>query len=433
MRILVVSIGTYGDVLPFIAMAAELDRRGHQVTLASAATFEAAARRASVDFEPLMSVEDYSELFEHPQFWRPFFGARRLFSALPKFLKPTYDFVARHHVPGETLVIASALAMGARIARETMGVPVVSVHLAPIMFISRDDPPRTPYLIVPKWLPPALRWKLQTGLYTEFIAPLILPGLNEFRRSLGLKPKRRIRSWWHSSQRLLLLFPKWFAPPQKDWPAEAVQLDFPRADTFGAVSSRLDRRLEAFLDAGDKPVAVTFGSGRLGGDAVYRAAIEACLELGRRCLVLSQQELDIPSGHEDKVFFSRYAPLSEVLPRCAALVHHGGVGTVAMAFGAGVPQLISPLGFDQFDHAARVRRLGGGLSLARSRFNARRVAKALRTLLSSPQVAGRCARIAAAMSKEDVIAKACDVVEAEFSEALEPRAPTVGARRAAVV
>ncbi|RXF74941.1 glycosyltransferase [Hansschlegelia zhihuaiae] len=433
MRILVVSIGTYGDVLPFIAMAAELDRRGHHVTLASAATFEAAARRAGVDFEPLMSVEDYSELFEHPQFWRPFHGARRLFSALPKFLKPTHDFVARHHVPGETLVIASALAMGARIVRETMGAPIVSVHLAPIMFISRDDPPRTPYLIVPKWLPKAVRWRLQTGLYTEFIAPLILPGLNEFRRSIGLKARRRIRSWWQSSQLTLLLFPSWFASPQPEWPKSARQLDFPRADMFGAVSARLDRRLDAFLDAGEKPVAITFGSGRLGGDAVYRATIEACLKLGRRCLVLSHQELDIPSGHEDQVFFSRYAPLSEVLPRCAALVHHGGVGTVAMAFAAGVPQLISPLGFDQFDHAVRVRRLGAGLSLSRSHFNGRRAATALRTLLSSPLVAERCARIAAATSKEDVIAKACDVVEAEFSAALEPRGRAREARRAAVV
>jgi rhamnosyltransferase subunit B len=433
MRILVVSIGTYGDVLPFIAMAAELDRRGHDVTLASAEPFGDAARRAGLDFHPLLSAADYARLFEHPDFWRPFHGARRLFSALPDFLKPTHDFVVERHIPGETLVIASALAVGARIAHETIGVPVVSVHLTPIMFISRDEPPRTPFLIVPKWLPPTLRWKLQTGLYTQFIAPLLLPGLNAFRRSLGLNPKRRIRTWWHSSQRMLLLFPEWFAPRQPDWPSQAVQFDFPRADLFGASSPRLDRRLEAFLKAGDKPVAVTFGSARLGDDAVYRAAIEACLKLGRRCVVLSQQALDLPDAPEGRVFFSRYAPLSEVLPRCAALVHHGGVGTVALAFAAGVPQLVAPMAFDQFDHAARIRRLGCGLSIGRSRFTSARVAKALKTLISSPLVAERCARTAVRTSGGDVIGSACDTIEAEFADALGRGDHRDRMRRAAVV
>lgn len=417
MRILVVSIGTYGDVLPFIGLAAELGRRGHEVTLAASETFELAATRAGVDFEPLMSSQQYSDLFEHPDFWRPFRGARRLFSKLPDFLKPTYDFVARNHRPGETLVIASALAVGARIANETMGVPVVSVHLTPIMFVSRDAPPRMPYLSIAGLLPRSLRWRLQTGLYSEFIAPLLLPGLNRFRVSIGLNPKRRIRSWWHSSQRMLLLFPEWFASKQVDWPAQSVQFDFPRADLYGASSARLDPELDAFLKDGEPPVAVTFGSARLGSDALYAAAVEACRRIGRRCVVLSQQPLEpgkLPAGFESSVFFSRYAPLSEVLPRCAALVHHGGVGTVSQAFAAGLPQLVAPMAFDQFDHAARVTRLGCGSWVHRFAFSPARVASALQSLLSSPDVAAACAALASATARDDVLARACDAIEDEF-------------------
>lgn len=418
MRVLVVSIGTYGDVLPFIGLAAELGRRGHDVTLATSETFAPACARAGVDFEPLIGRRQYASLFEHPHFWRPFRGARRLFAALPDFLKPTYDFVARNNVPGETLVIASALAIGARVAHETLGVPVVSVHLTPIMFVSRDAPPRLPFMAMTERLPPALSWRLQTGLYSEFIAPLLKPGLNRFRLGVGLKPKRRIRSWWHSSQRMLLLFPDWFAPKQADWPSQSRQLGFPRADRFGAMSETLDPQLEAFLAAGDPPVAVTFGSARLGSDALYRAAVEACARLGKRCLVLSQQTVKPPKGFEGQAFFSRYAPLSEVLPRCAALVHHGGIGTVSQAFAAGIPQLVAPMAFDQFDHAARIRRLGCGSWIHRFAFKPARVASALKSLLDSKSVAAACAKAAAKSSKTDVIAEACDRIEAEFGPAL---------------
>lgn len=414
MRVLVVSIGTYGDVLPFIGIAAELRRRGHDVTLASAEVFRDATLRAGVPFEPLMSAETYESLFGHPNFWRPLVGARMLFSSLHQFLKPTYEFVASRNRPGDTLVVASALAVGARIAQEKLGVPVVSVHLTPIMFISRDMPPRTPFLIVPRWLPPTLRWKLQTGLYTQFIAPLLKPGLNAFRREVGLPPKRKIRSWWHSSQRMLLLFPRWFAQPQADWPRQARQFDFPRADLFGADRDGLDPDLKAFLDAGEPPVAITFGSARFGTTGLYRAAIEACVRLGRRCVVLSHQDIELPPDIASSAYLARYAPLGEVLPRCAALIHHGGVGTVALAFASATPQLIVPMAFDQFDHAARVTLAGCGVGVSRRRFTAARAAATLSHLLASAEVASSCAAAAEACRGPDAISAACDAITDEY-------------------
>jgi rhamnosyltransferase subunit B len=54
-----------------------------------------------------------------------------------------------------------------------------------------------------------------------------------------------------------------------------------------------------------------------------------------------------------------------LLPQVAALVHHGGIGTTAAALAAGIPQLIAPFAFDQFDNAARTVRLGVGQSSAR--------------------------------------------------------------------
>ena len=425
MRVLVVSIGTYGDVLPFIAMAAELGRRGHEVTLASAETFEAPARRAGVPFEPLMSTAEYAGLFDHPDFWRPWLGPQRLFSALPELARPTYEFIARNHQPGETVVVASALAFGARVAEEILRVPVVWAHLTPILLPSRHEPPRLPFLPLPRWLPPVIKWKLQTGAYKFAIAPRLRPKLNAFRAEHGLPPIENLRKWWRPRRRMALLFPDWFAAPQPDWPEQARQLDFPRADLFGARSERLDPALHAFLNAGEKPIAITFGSARFGSDKLYRAAIEACVRLGRRCLVLSQQPMEAVEGLEHAAFFTEYAPLSEVLPNCAALVHHGGVGTVSLALAAGVPQLIAPMAFDQFDHAARVRRLGCGASLSRRRFGARSAASVLARILDSPEVAASCAAAAARSGRGDAIIDACDLIEREGT----PRSMAAPARR----
>ena len=427
MRILVVSLGTYGDVLPFIGLAAELSRRGHEVTLASAERFAEAARRAGVPFVPIMPQAQYAQVFEHPSFWRPIAGAVRLFRAMPDFLAPVYDFIERENRPGETFVVASHLALGARIAEEALAIPTASVHLTPIMLVSRRLGPRTPVIGALRWLPASLQWKLQTGVYTHFVAPILLPGLNAFRASKGLAPLAKLRKWWHPRRRMILLFPDWFAAEQPDWPRQVRQIDFPRVDHLGAESVALDPALDAFLDAGDPPIAVTFGSARLGSDRLYRAAVKACARLGRRCLVLSQQQLTPPPGFEDRVFFSRYAPLSEVLPRCAALVHHGGVGTVALALGAGTPQLIVPFGFDQFDHAARVERLGCGSWMRRVGFTAGRAARRLRSLIEDPAIAERCRRVAdVAATGHDALSRACDELEAEFvrkSPAPAPAAP----------
>lgn len=418
MKVLVVALGTYGDVLPFVGLAAEMRRRGHDVVLAAARRFEGAAERADVPFVAVQSETQYADVFEHPAFWRPIRGAYRLFRAVPDFLAPVYDFVEAHAEPGRTVVVASHLALGARVAEEALGTPMASVHLTPIMLVSRHAGPTTPALGKAEWLPEAVSWRLQTGVYTHFISPLLLPRLNAFRAAKGLKPLKKLRKWWHPRRRMILLFADWFAPPQPDWPRQARQIDFPRADHYGAPSAGLDPALEAFLAEGDRPVVVTFGSAREKADRLLAAVLAACARLGRRCLVLSHRPPDRAGVSPDAaVFFSGYAPLGDVLPRCAAIVHHGGIGTVALALKSGVPQLVAPFGFDQFDHAARIERLGCGASIRRPFFTERRVASVLGRLLESADIAESCRRVADVFGDDDAIARACDEIEAEFAPA----------------
>ena len=89
----------------------------------------------------------------------------------------------------------------------------------------------------------------------------IAPALNAYRAELGLAPVSRIfRSWIHSPQRVIGLFPEWFFPPQPDWPAQIRLTGFPLFDEAGL--HPLDPGLDAFLAAGDPPIAFTPGSAK---------------------------------------------------------------------------------------------------------------------------------------------------------------------------
>jgi UDP:flavonoid glycosyltransferase YjiC (YdhE family) len=221
--------------------------------------------------------------------------------------------------------------------------------------------------------------------------------------------RRFLDRWIHSPQCVIGLFPPWFSPPQPDWPPSVTLTSFPLFDE--ADLAELPADVERFLAEGEPPVVFTPGTAMKQGQAFFAAAIEACLKLGRRGLLLTRFPEQVPSPLPAGVRHFTYVPFSQVFPRAAAAVHHGGVGTTAQALAAGVPQLIMPLSHDQPDNAARVRRLGVGSSLAPHAFRGPAVAKALDGLIGSPEVAARCRDVAAKLRGADPFTEACRAIE----------------------
>src|SRR5262249_13389323 len=110
-----------------------------------------------------------------------------------------------------------------------------------------------------------------------------------------------------------------------------------------------------------------------------------------------------------------YAPFSRLFPRAAALVHHGGIGTLGEAMRAGRPSLIMPCAWDQPDNADRATRLGLARTIARNRYDPRRASTELRLLLEDPAYAQRASEIAAKVCQEDSVSAACDAIESIFA------------------
>ena len=412
MHSLVIALGSHGDVHPMLGIASGLRDRGHRVTFIASPYFEPLARKAGFDdFVPLGTAEEFRDALGDPDLWHPMKGFRAVFEkgVLPA-TRATYDAVEHRYVPGETVVVAHAIALGARIAQDKLGIPTATVQLAPAVFRSIHQPPKLAGLYMPTWLPDAIKRGMWRFADWAVVDRLLAPPINAFRAEKNLPPVKNILGdWWLSPDLVLGLFPDWFASKQPDWPRQLRLTQFPLYDERDV--EPVPAELERFLRAGDPPVVFTPGSAMTFGQSFFRESVRACQLLNRRGILLSRHREHIPANLPANVRHFDYAPFSRILPRCAALVHHGGIGTTSQALSAGIPQLIMPMAHDQFDNADRVARLGAGDWIKRRKYRANAVAAKLNQLLTDKHAAGACRQLAARFAGVDAMAQTCNLIE----------------------
>jgi rhamnosyltransferase subunit B len=411
-HVILCAIGSSGDVHPFVGVGRALRQRGYRVTVITAGYFRGLVEQAGLEFvDPLPEV-DFREMIRNPRIWHPLHGTRTIIDhAVRPLLEPVYRSILAHQTPGHTLVCGSSLAFGARVAQETHGIPLVSIHLSPMLFRSDFEGPTLPVLCVHRG--PAWFRRLQWWLVDSVSDHAICPWLNEFRGRFGLPPVRAVfREWMHSPLRLIAMFPEWFAPQQPDWPAQTRLTGFPLYSEEGVVEPSPD--VVRFIEDGPAPLVFTPGSANVYGHDFFAAAAAACRRLGQRGLLLTRFPEQVPAVLPDGVRHVDFVPFRWLLKRSALLAHHGGIGSMSQALAAGVPQVIMPMGFDQRDNAARVERLGVGNSLPPKHFRGPALAEMIRGLLDESAVAGRCRDIAARLADANGVEKACDEIEATW-------------------
>jgi UDP:flavonoid glycosyltransferase YjiC (YdhE family) len=286
--------------------------------------------------------------------------------ATAEFFGDYYRAITDNCESGRTILVLSSLVLAGRVAQEVLRVPAVTIHLAPSVFRSNQKPAKTPPLPLADWMPAGWNRLIFAAVDLLVIDPALGGPVNKLRASIGLGPVRRILGGWiHSPDRVIGLFPEWFAPPAVDWPAQTILTGFPLYDEADILPINFE--LERFLDSGQPPIAFTPGSAMRHGERFFDAAVEACRMLGRRGLLVSMHERHLPEHLPAEIRHVKYAPFSRLLPRCAAIVHHGGIGTSSQALAAGVPQLVAPMGFDQADNAMRLKGDGPDSSCKLSR------------------------------------------------------------------
>ncbi|HEY6517075.1 MAG TPA: nucleotide disphospho-sugar-binding domain-containing protein [Steroidobacteraceae bacterium] len=391
LRVLLATLGSLGDLHPYIAVGRALAARGQQVRLATSIDYRARVEAAGLEFAPL--APSIAELGDPEELARrlfdPWRGPRRLFEVMVTGpLRRAYADL-RVAMEGAAIAVSHPITPALPLIAESRGIPWLSSALAPYSLFSLTDPSLIPHFEWLRRLPRVGSWPhgLMLNLVRAAVRQWEQP-LHTLRAELGLPPFNGtlLIDGQFSPLGTLALFDPSLATPQPDWPARTVVCGAALHDAADpqSTATAAEETLERFLAAGPPPVVFALGSSAVWLARDYwRHAIAACRTLGTRGLLLTgmplQQQLPPSIAAFD------YLPYSRVFPRAAAIVHQVGIGTLSVALRSGRPQLLTPAGFDQPDNAARAARLGLGRILPFGRAHSDvRLVRELRALLANP-------------------------------------------------
>ncbi|HYZ86754.1 MAG TPA: glycosyltransferase, partial [Bryobacteraceae bacterium] len=409
--------GSLGDVNPYIALASELQRRGHDVTIASSEFYRERIGSEGIHFAPVRP--DLSGLIADAEIRKRIMDLRSGTEYLvTKLLVPniheSYEDLLAAAEPAD-LLISHSVTYALPIVAEKLRKPWLSVALAPLAFFSSYEPPVTPLApwinrlgILGRW-PYGLLLKAINSETRQWAEPIV-----QLRNRVGLAgpAENPILRGMFSPHGTLALFSPLLASPQPDWPNNTVITGFTWVDRRQAEDHRLDQ-LDDFLQDGPPPVVFTLGSAAVMDPGSYfQEAMKATKLLGTRSILLvgpmSQPGMDNVDRKSTLVL--DYAPFSRVMPRASIIVHQGGIGTLGQAMRSANPMLVVPFSHDQPDNAYRAARLGIARVQNRQNFEARAVARQLRAL-DSPKYRERARTVGRQVEQEDGARVAADYID----------------------
>ena len=422
-RIVIATFGSFGDVHPYMAVALALKARGHHPVIATSSIYREKMQAAGIDFHPvrpdLPPPEESEELLRRVmnRHTGTFYVIREL--VLP-YVRETYADLSAA-LDDASLLVSHPLTWAAPLIAEKRKLKWISSVLAPASFLSSYDPPHPPTM---QWL--TRLYPLGPGVtgaiwsvFKHLSRPMVKP-VDDLRAELGLaRSQHPLFEGQHSPRLVLALFSSVLGQAQPDWPQNTRITGFPfydRLDKAGDASG-MAQALTDFLERGEPPIVFTLGSSAVWvAEDFYRHSLRAARLLRRRAVLLIGDERNLP--HEelgDDVLAVTYAPYSEILPRAAAVVHQGGVGTTAQALRAGRPALVVPYAHDQADNAARVTRMGVARTLPRHRYTAARAAAELKELLDNPAYRQKAEEVGGRVRREDGASAAAAAIEEVLS------------------
>jgi rhamnosyltransferase subunit B len=415
--IVLTTIGSLGDLYPYLALAGSLKQRGYTPIIATSEMYRQRVESQGIDFWPVRpDLADWGD-------------ERELYQRITD-LKTGTEYVVRHLImpylrasvedllpviTEATLVITHPLTYASPILAEKYKIPWISTALSPLTFLSKYDPP---VLAPALWLRHFHRWGpnfygfwfyLLQQTVRSWTAPV-----RQLRQELGLPSAQHASLLAGFSPDLTLA---WFSPQlatrQPDWPINTQLTGFLFYDRE-EFSSEMQLQVKQFLAAGPPPLVFTLGSAMIrGANDFFNQSLTAILTLKKRAIFIVGTELldHLPQPLPSQVLVLEYAPFTYLFSHAAAIVHQGGIGTLAQALRAGRPMLIVPFSHDQPDNAERAVRLGVARCLLRQKYTAKTATAELRQLLVNPLYSKKALAISQLINQEKGIVTTCNLIE----------------------
>lgn len=402
MKILIPTIGSRGDVQPFIALAQGLTRAGHKATLASHPLMKSLVESHGVIFQPMGPEIDLARQVAAIRQ-----GSRNPAAGLIRVMRFSFDILKQSHEDilalcrEADLVVVSAQSAAGKNEADQLGLPYLSVAMMP-WAIPWDDPQR-PFF-------KRIAYNSIDGL----VSLLTTRPLNQIRRKQGLPPVGR-EGFTSTRLNLIPVSPVVYEP-NPHWESRHRMVGYWFADDPTGWEPEVD--LLAFLEAGAPPVVISLGAMSLGdGDAKEIASlfVDGIQRTGIRAIIqgweVAMRQFNIPPT----IYSAGAIPHSWLLPRCAGIVHHGGFGTTAAGLRAGIPALVIPHIADQFFWAKIVHELGvSPQPIKRAQLTTDNLAESLREVAHNDDLRQQAFSLGEQIRTENGVDKAIQLIEQEF-------------------
>lgn len=413
MRICMQTLGTRGDVQPYVALARRLIKMGHSAVICTGESFRqlvegngVAFHRVTSDLMALLNTDEGRQVLRD--------GMRHPFSAMryarevvnPAFRKSLDDFWAG--AQGADVILYHPKALAAPDMAKALKIPCISVPTVPITYPVSEFPnmaiaPMANWGAVLNRLSYAIMGKADLSSLKE---------INDFRRNtLGLPARKAGLYGYEIDGRSIPIIcpvsPALFEDV-KSWDGRVYLPGFMYLDVEHLA---LDPQVAAFLANGDRPIVVSFGSMPLRRPQAFLSMLSAALKMTGNRAVLLTSEMDLSVDGDDNILAVKSAPHGLLFPCAKGIVHHGGIGTVAEALRSGAPQLIIPFSADQPFWAHRLHRLGYALHpLQEGALSSAKLADAFREM-GCPEHIRSAAQIRERLAREDGCGSAAEYIE----------------------
>ncbi len=407
-EIVLMTFGTTGDIHPFLALSIALQNRGHQVTLISYDIYQEMVEREGIKFIPCDSSE-YRETVIRQDVNHPVRFMNNVGRVVLASMRDSYHILANQFNPKNIVVLAHfPLVIGARIAQEKFKFPLISVCLSPAAILSTIKLPHLPMLPSFAQNCPYIIRRAFLSCIEKYMDYLFLSQINQFRHELGLNRLNNMYQWLPSVDKIICLFPKWFAEIQSDWPPQTQQTGF--IEFVETKKECLSDALIKFLNAGSSPIVFTYGSQLVPDKDFFNTSIEVINQLGLRALILTNYPETLPPL-PNNIMSIDYAPFHLLIPRTLAIVHHAGMGTMIQALANKVPQLAVPHSTDQFENAFLIEKLGFGLSLLPKNYSVNLLKKKITILINSTEIRQNCCLYSKLIDFDSTKQEVCEIIE----------------------
>lgn len=383
MKVSIQTLGSLGDVMPYITTARALMAGGAEVTLMAPREYTATitAHGIAPAMPPAFSLNEWNAESERRG---TLSDPIRFFRDWGEMVSPYIEDITAHCLmaaEGADVVLGNSICAPARVAAEAYGVAYILSCQQPVIS------PTGTYPCAMMWRPWQGGWMNRAGYLTVSLAQrLMLEALKGQRRALGLRPVPQGGTRQHLGQplaRVTSVSPALIAGAPKDWRANDYLTAYPSQSLQPA--QHLPPDLVNFVQDGSPPIYISLGSFEGDTERMHmQRLMRAVHRLGLRAIISGELARSLPAELSKPHFIAGPVPHPALFPLCAGVIHHGGAGTLDTALRAGTPQLVVPGRLDQFWHGMRLAEIGVAPHYITASSSEDEISSRLRQLVSIP-------------------------------------------------